>query len=356
MGAIRLLELRGAPGERGYQHGQALRDEIGAFWERWIAQVCAPPGGPGATAEEVISFGLANVPASKGYAPDLVEEVDGIAQGAGLSFEKVFLLNCFDEVGCHGPGRYGAAAHHCTAFAATGRATRDGTTYVGQGWDTGPSDGAWYMPIILRLVRPGGEPEALVFTHPGMVGGTGINTSGLALVWNTTSPTDARPGVPATFVVRKALQQPSLAPLVGAVIACPRAGGLNFIVGAPFGAVDIEVTATRYAVTYSSTILHHANHYEAPELKPFEKDIPLRTPDTLIRTGRMRQILEGGPARPVSLRGLRHDAGPGARSRLIARGPACRRRVAMSVPADDAGHGGNDRSKSASLLSPWRGE
>jgi isopenicillin-N N-acyltransferase-like protein len=234
---------------------------------------------------------MANVPASKEYAADLVDEVDGIAQGANLPFEKVFLLNCFDEVGCHGPGRY-AAAHHCTAFAATGRATRDGTTYVGQGWDTGPASTDWYRPIILRLVRSTGEPEALVFTHPGIVGGTGINTSGLALVWNTTSPTDARVGVPATFVVRKALQQPSLAPLVGAVINCQRAGGLNFIVGTSDGAVDIEVTATRYAVTYSATVLHHANHYEAPELRPFEKDIPLRTPDTLIRTGRMRHVLE----------------------------------------------------------------
>jgi isopenicillin-N N-acyltransferase-like protein len=99
-------------------------------------------------------------------------------------------------------------------------------------------------------------------------------------------------GRDSSFVVRKALQQPSLAPLVGAVISCQRAGGFNFIVGTSYGAVDIEVTATKYNATYSSTILHHANHYEAPELKPFEKDIPLRTPDTLIRTGRMRQLLE----------------------------------------------------------------
>jgi isopenicillin-N N-acyltransferase-like protein len=285
--AIPLIELKGEAGERGYQHGQALREEIGAFYERFIQD--RQDGSKGRYGEpDVRAYAAAHLPASRAYAPDLVDEVDGIAQGAGISFEQALVLNCFDEVNCHGPALLAGGLHGCTAFAATGRATRDGTTYLGQGWDIN----AWYRPIIFRLVQPNGASEALIFGHPGIIGGTGINRHGLALVWNTLKSTDARPGVPAAFMVRKALQQAYLPALVGVVIGCYRANGLNFIAGADFGAVDIEVSATKYAVTYGSTYLHHANHHEASELKQFEGDFALAWPDTLIRSGRMRQLLE----------------------------------------------------------------
>lgn len=286
MSAIRVIELRGEPGERGYQHGHALRDEIGALYEQWIQDAAS---GPAPQSEDaLLRYGAAHLPAAQAYAPDLVDEIEGIAQGAGLSFEHVFALNCFDEVSCHGPALLADALHGCTAFAAVGRATQTGTTYVGQSWDIS----AWYPPYIFRLVTAAGDAEALVFGHPAVIGGTGINSHGLALVWNTLKSSDARAGVPATFMVRRALQQRSMAEAVGVVITCERANGLNFIVGGSFGAVDIEVSATAYSVTYGSTFLHHANHHESPALTRYEADLPKATPDTLIRSGRMRQLLE----------------------------------------------------------------
>jgi len=234
-----------------------------------------------------LQYGMEHLPASKEYAPDLVDEVDGIAQGAGVAFEKAFFLNCFDEVSSYNPDLVNKAVHGCTAFGATGRATREGTTYVGQGWDMDE----WYVPYLFRLLRPDGEPEALVLGHPSIIGGTGINSHGLAMVWNSLKPTDTRVGAPCTFVLRKALQQQSLGELVGAIINCPRANGMNFIAGASYGVVDVEVTATKYSVTYG-TIVHHANHYEAPELKLYEEYLPNAVPDTLVRTARMRQLLD----------------------------------------------------------------
>jgi isopenicillin-N N-acyltransferase-like protein len=311
MDPIRLVELSGEAGERGFQHGQALREEISRFYERWMQS--AVSGSSAAYAEDdYLRYAAAHLTAARQYASDLVDEVDGIAQGAGVSFERAFALNCFDEVSCHGPALLTRSLHGCTAFAAAGRATRDGTTYVGQGWDID----AWYPPVIFRLVASDGTSEALVFGHPAIVGGTGINRHGLALVWNTLMSTDARPGVPATFVVRKALQQPTLPALVGVVINCHRANGLNFIAGASYGAVDIEVSATRYSVTYSGTTLHHANHHEALQLLQFEGDHPLVSPSTLIRSGRMKQLLDehfGAIDLDVCQRILRDHAGrPGS--------------------------------------------
>src|SRR5207253_7540078 len=101
MSEIRQLELRGEAGERGYQHGQALCEDIGVFYEEWIRHARS---GPKPQVEDaLLSYAMAHLPATKRYAPDLVDEVDGIAQGAGIAFEKAFFLNCFDEANCHGP-------------------------------------------------------------------------------------------------------------------------------------------------------------------------------------------------------------------------------------------------------------
>jgi len=53
----------------------------------------------------------------------------------------------------------------------------------------------------------------------------------LGLVWNSLKPTDTRFGVPAPFLIRKAMQQKSLSEAVGVVINAYRANGLNYILG-----------------------------------------------------------------------------------------------------------------------------
>src|SRR5262249_28241280 len=100
---------------------------------------------------DVLSFAWSHLPETRAYAPDLVEEVEGIASGADVPFEKVWFLNCFDEAGNYRLYRdRNAFGHACTTFAATGRSTVGGVTYIGQNWDI--SD--WYDCVILDI-KPG---------------------------------------------------------------------------------------------------------------------------------------------------------------------------------------------------------
>jgi isopenicillin-N N-acyltransferase-like protein len=316
MSELPVIECRGGAGERGRSHGEQLRNEVRDFYTAWVEHTRAQSG---ATEDDLISYASAHLPASKEYAPELVEEVAGIATGAGMPFESVFLLNCFDEVACHGPGIIKAGLHGCTTFAATGRATSDGRSYVGQGWDMPPL----CPPNLLHLISDD-QPDVLLVSHPGLVGGAGINEHGLAIVWNTLKAKDAGLGVPAPFVVRKALQATELAALVGSVIGSQRANGMNFVAADPVAAIDLELSATRYHATYSSGILAHANHFEAPEFLELELDIPLDAPDTLLRSGRMRVLLEErhGSVDLTALQSILadHVGGPGSICRHNARG------------------------------------
>lgn len=284
MDELRVVDCCGGPLERGRAHGEEVRSDLREFYASWIEAACRESG---VAERELVSGAETLLPACREYCADLLDEVEGIATGAGMEFGSIFLINCYDEVDLHGQALTKAALHGCTSFAATGRATRDDRVYIGQGWDT---------PLVIRpyLLRLTGDdqPDVLVVSHAGMVGGTGINEHGLAICWNSLKARDVRPGVPVPFVVRKALQATELAELVGNVIRAPRANGMNLVAADAETAVDIELSATRFHVTYSDGILAHANHFEAPELLEFEADYPLRIPDTLLRSGRMKLLLE----------------------------------------------------------------
>jgi isopenicillin-N N-acyltransferase-like protein len=282
-GDIPVIDLHGSAAELGYEHGSQLREAIGTFYEALLAQMCAD----GATNEDdLLSYARGHLPAAKEYAPELTDEILGIADGSGLSADRVLLMNCYDEVSCHGPRLLTTGPHGCTAFAATGRATSGGACYVGQSWDVPP----YYPPYLFRLAHDDGTAK-LMFCHPGMIGGAGVNSEGLALAWTTLRANDAGLGVPAPFVVRKALDSGHLGAMLGAILSARRANGMGFIAGDTVAAVNVELSATRYSVEYSHGTLGRANHYESPSLLQFEDDSPVDGPDTILRSGRMKELL-----------------------------------------------------------------
>lgn len=281
--SIPTVEISGSPGERGETHGRAAADGIARFYDNWT-RVARDAGIPVRDAE---GFALGLLPESRRQAPDLVTEVEGIAAGAGLPFERVWLLNCFDELGGYALYAGINAGRACTTFAASGHSTTRGETLIGQSWDIN----AWYDPLLLRIAPGEDEPGAVIFTHPGVVGGTGINDRGIALVWNSLQARDARQGVPVPLLVRRGLQATKLSDAVTATLTPTRAIGFNFIIGSDFGAVNIEAAAARQHITYLGRHFAHANHYEAPELLALEGN-PTYPGSSFVRGGRMRQLLD----------------------------------------------------------------
>jgi len=146
--------------------------------------------------------------------------------------------------------------------------------------------------MVRRIGAWGDEPEQLIYSHAGVLGVSGVNAAGLAIVENTLRPSDQRPGAPYPVVVRKALQQTILSDFIGAIITAPRAHGQNYVIGASYAAINIETSATKYDLRYlQDSIFGHANHYESPQLQHLDLE-PEMLPDTLVRSGRMHQLLK----------------------------------------------------------------
>jgi hypothetical protein len=140
----------------------------------------------------------------------------------------------------------------CTLFAATGRATTDRLTYVGQNDDASPI--YWGEPnyALLLHMRPSKGPEILTYTCPGVVGLVGINSEGISLCINALISEESKVGVPTFPILSyEILRQKTLLDGIEAIANANRANSGNFIIADGHGEVyDVEVTPDSWDCFY----------------------------------------------------------------------------------------------------------
>ncbi len=283
---IKCHDFSGTPKEIGLQHGEALRQDIHVQYSTLLQYYT--DYSPSSNERSILGFTARYLESTQKHAPELIEEIEGIAEGAGLTFEKVFFMNCYDEMAYYNETK--DQVNGCTLFLGTGRATKDGRTYLGQGWDMDH----YFYPVITRL-KPSGSnkpPAVILLTHPGIVGGAGINEHGLTLIWSTVKANDENTGVPVTLLIRKVLAGKNLNDAIHTLLNTPRASGFNYIVANQFGGFNIEATGCREEITYITAAHAHANHYEDRLLREYQIKPAIRSSNTYIRSGRMKQLLE----------------------------------------------------------------
>lgn len=197
-----VLHTRGEPYEAGWQHGRLLREAVHACF----AQVWRD------------GF-LRLLPAALWYAyaqwnaehlsEDEVAELTGLADGCGLPFDDVLLMNSQSPLDVLrswiDPHHYGG----CTQFAAVGRATRDGAMLIGRNLDT-VNLYRLHAHTILRVHHPSqGHP----FLTPGFPGKvldaiTGWNAAGLYVAQDDCEARWQNPqGLYSGALVRRMVQQ-----------------------------------------------------------------------------------------------------------------------------------------------------
>ena len=90
IGGIPVVISRGAPYEIGYSHGKSHPDRVRKSYE-YNLKSCLERGD--VTKEELVRIAMGFVKPVERYNPDYIEEVQGIADGAGMKFEELMVLN-----------------------------------------------------------------------------------------------------------------------------------------------------------------------------------------------------------------------------------------------------------------------
>jgi isopenicillin-N N-acyltransferase-like protein len=243
----------------------------------------------------------------------LLPELEGIAEGAGVDAEDVLALNVRTEVMFGLDTRAArAAAKECTAVGAGPARTADGRVLVAQNWDWKP---AARETCVLLAMRPAGRPAFVTLVEAGLLAKAGMNDAGLAVATNalTSSRDRGAPGVPYHAILRRMLTSATHEEAVAEVTQRRRSSSANYLLGSRRGGIiDLEVgPGGRDTVwTAPGDLVCHANHFVRPD-RPFKDLALLDGPESRRRQDSAERSLTAWPIDVASVeRALRAHAGP----------------------------------------------
>jgi isopenicillin-N N-acyltransferase-like protein len=271
------------PRERGRQYGEAARAPIArsvAFYAESTARKT------GLSWPEILDRAPAWVPVIEGYLPDIVDELRGIAEGSGHTFEEILALNSRGELTKGNPFTDRRSEDEgCTSFAMLQQANALGRVWAGQNWDLW--DAIADTVVVLRIAQPG-KPTIICHVEAGQVGRHGANSAGIALNANGLGAGFGTGlGVPGTFVRRKVLESWDMHDALDAIFSVRQSLSSNLLLTHADGfAIDVETTPGRHGWMYPTEgLLVHGNHFQSfvpPQIeqsyKPFSVDSLYRTP------------------------------------------------------------------------------
>jgi len=274
--------IEGEARERGRQHGQAARDQVGLSVERYMERFAHFAK---LTPDEARRRAAEFAPAIEAYDPEILEEIKGVAEGAGFRTEDLLAVNCRSEV------MFGTAPlNECTSFALQPNVTANGHTYAGQNWDWAPDI---KETLILVCIKQEPRPTVVLLDEAGMVGRMGLNSAGIALSTNTLISEQRQMGVPYNILLRGILNTSTMADAIAALVRPTRAISANYMIAHGNGqTIDIEASPVHIDhLAPQNGIITHGNHFAGSRL--VGRDLSLeRFPDSLYRDCRLRDRLE----------------------------------------------------------------
>jgi isopenicillin-N N-acyltransferase-like protein len=314
MSRIPLIEIAGAPRERGRQYGEQARAQI----ERsvaWYSEQFAETAG--LAWPEVTANAPRWEPLVEAYLPEALEEIRGIAEGSGFRYEEILALNGRGELSAGGgeaakgnPFTTDDAQEGCSSYAILPEAAGDGHMYCGQNWD-------WRVAIrdtlvMLRIEQPG-KPTIVMQIEAGQVGRHGANSAGIALNANGLGARwGARLGLPQPYIRRKILDSWDMQGALEAVFDSRQSLCTNLLISHRDGfAIDLETTPGRHGWGYpEGGVLVHTNHFRYFVPKQIEGTYRYFAPNSIYRAERIERVLRRAPeaGTPEAMRALIREA------------------------------------------------
>ena len=269
MKRIRVIKLAGTPYNMGWQHGKRFGDEIRRFTEERV-RLCGSPEWTGRelSRDAIIALAEACAVEHQAYAPELMEELRGIADATGLTLAELVINNGFtdfiDSIYSLG-GKAAPAlsptlvADNCTAFMVPPSRSASGIAFFGQTWDMHASATPY---VILIQGEPAEGPSFLTFTVTGCLGMIGMNSAGISVGVNNLMAADGQIGVTWPFVVRKILQQDNLDAALACLTGAKLAGAHNYMLMDSGGrGYEVEAMSSTYHLReLADETISHTNH------------------------------------------------------------------------------------------------
>jgi isopenicillin-N N-acyltransferase-like protein len=291
---FRRILVEGGPRERGRQYGEAAREQvlrsIEAYHEAFAHLAGWPP-------PRVRKSAARFTPAISAHGDKYLEEIRGIAEGAGADELDVVAINVRTEI------MFGATARdarrtrrlpsECSSFAVLPERS-GGELLVGQTWDW--LEHAAETVIVLEARQDDG-PDFVTVVEAGLLAKAGMNSAGIALATNAlvTAGDAGSLGVPYHVLLRSILDAETAPDALGALQRQRRASSANYLLADESGvAVDVEaapgdMSRLFLGLPHDGLVLH-TNHFKNSGFD--EQDVSVYAmPDSPFRLARLESLV-----------------------------------------------------------------
>ncbi|KAL8951072.1 MAG: hypothetical protein Q9222_002912 [Ikaeria aurantiellina] len=279
------IYCHGTPYETGFQHGQAAESEIARgihFYKQLFLETNK------LSWEQVCDIAQKfSQPLAKKW-PEYNDEIQGVADGAGLPFTSILALNVRTEIA------FGMFSDGCTALS-----WKDADMNIlAQNWDWQQEQSANLIRLRIQQV---GKPNIDMITEAGIIGKIGLNSSGVGVCLNAIRAKGVDfDRLPCHLALRRCLDSHSRAEAVAALQSSGVGSSCHILVADSTGGVGLECSSVDIALIPMSEkgVVIHTNHFlgEHPGVK---EDVQLK--DSKARLERIQQLVEGSKPIPNSI-------------------------------------------------------
>ena len=277
-----IINLKGTPYAMGLTHGRTLTAQIKANFNAYLQMI---QNSYGLNPDFISILAKKFLPELERDAPQILEEMQGIADGADVSLETVLVINARSELAF--PDQLSA---ECTVIGLSGRRTTSSRVLMAQNWDWIPA--VKHTTMFFRI-QPQGLPRMLMLAEAGQVGKLGFNETGLGLMLNLLIGKGVRWGVPTHVLLRQVLSATTIEQATDMVRGAKCAASSHMLLGEAAGnIIGLEVSPAGVAeIRPRNGIVLHTNHFCDSLLS--KQDLALDiVPDTTVRLSRATFLCE----------------------------------------------------------------
>jgi isopenicillin-N N-acyltransferase like protein len=290
------IVVEGGPRERGVQYGQQTRRRVELSIDGYRAifqanadwswdQVCEHA--------ELYRQPIAD------YNPRYLDEIAGIAEGAGVDEIEILAINVRTEVmfaaDARDAAQQGRRPSECTSFALMPERAADGRMLIGQTWD-------WLShsveTVVILEAHQDDGPDYVTVVEAGLLAKTGMNSAGIGLAANAlvSSADVGEPGVPYHVLLRAIFDSETMSDALVALERSRRSSSGNFLIGDQDGlAINIEAAPGDYSQLFlgypQDGLITHTNHFTCAGFTG--QDVAVHAmPDSPFRLQRFGQLVK----------------------------------------------------------------
>ncbi|KAK5312881.1 hypothetical protein LTR93_011152 [Exophiala xenobiotica] len=162
------IRCSGTAYEIGVKHGRAATEELRSSVEFYEGLFMKHTG---LSWPEVHREAIKFLPFLQKSTPDYIDELKGVADGAGVMFDTILAMNARTEI------LYGLFIDGCTALAVR----RGEDIFLGQNWDWKPAQSPNVLTVHIEQL---GKPTIHMITEAGIIGKIGLNSHGVGVTLN----------------------------------------------------------------------------------------------------------------------------------------------------------------------------